>query len=139
MKFIFSLMLLFVSGSMFAQKASETEWKNLIYSIEEHESNHIVTAKSSNGLYWGPLQIAKICVDECNKIIGHKHFTYADRLNREKSYEMFNIMQDRYNPGHDMCLAVRLWSAGLIALKNKNAGMKQYREVMAIYRKHFGK
>lgn len=135
---LFIVLSIINSLNLVAQKATAEQWNNLIYCIEEHESNHKENVKSPNGLYWGPLQIAKVCVDGCNKIIGHKHFTYADRLNREKSYEMFNIVQDKYNPDHDMCLAVRLWAAGLVALKNKNAGMKQYREVMVIYRKHFG-
>ena len=132
------IVLIFISSvNLIAQKATPEQWKNLIYCIEKHESNHKEKAKSPNGLYWGPLQIAKVCVDGCNKIVGYKKFTYADRLNREKSYEMFNVFQDKYNPSHDMCLAVRLWSAGLVALKNPKAGMKQYREVMSIYQKHF--
>lgn len=137
----FFLLIMFMAIGLIdvmAQKATPEQWNNLIYCIEEHESNHKENAKSPNGLYWGPLQIAKVCVDGCNKIIGHKHFTYADRLSREKSYEMFNVVQNKYNPSHDMCLAVRLWAAGLVALKNPRVGMKQYHEVMSIYRKHFG-
>ena len=117
-----------------AQKASDSEWNDLIWSIAQHESKQ--NANARNGQYLGILQISPVLVNECNKIAGYRKFTNADRASREKSIEMFNTIQGRYNPQRDMNLAVRIWGAGLVALKNKNAGQRAYREVMAIYHRH---
>ena len=78
-------------------------------------------------------------MSECNKIVGYRKFSNADRANREKSIEMFNTIQGRYNPQRDMNLAVRLWAVGLSALKNPNAGQRAYREIMVIYNRHRAK
>ena len=63
-------------------------------------------------------------VKECNKIVGSNKYTLNDRLNRQKSHEMFNIIQNKYNPHHDIELACRLWAVGLVALNNPNKGKK---------------
>ncbi len=120
---------------MNAQHATPEQWNKLIRAIEYHESKGNEHARSKNGTYAGVLQISTLCVDGANKIVGHKKYTYNDRLSREKSYEIFNVIQNKYNPKHDMCLAVRLWGAGIVALKNKNVGMKAYKEIMDIYNK----
>lgn len=125
----FSFLCLF--STVDAQKATDSEWNDLIWSIAQHESKQNPNAR--NGQYLGILQISPVLVSECNKIVGHRKFTNADRASREKSIEMFNTIQGRYNPQHDMNLAVRLWAVGLSALKNPRAGQRAYREIMAIY------
>lgn len=125
----FSSLCLF--STVDAQKATDSEWNDLIWSIAQHESKQNPNAR--NGQYLGILQISPVLVSECNKIVGHRKFTNADRASREKSIEMFNTIQGRYNPQHDMNLAVRLWAVGLSALKNPRAGQRAYREIMAIY------
>ena len=135
MKFILlALGMLCFSVEMNAQKASDSEWNDLIWSVSQHESKQNPNAR--NGQYVGYLQISPTLVNECNKIAGRKKFSYSDRLNREKSIEMFNTIQGRYNPQRDMNLAVRIWAAGLVALKNKSVGQRAYREIMAIYNRH---
>ena len=121
-------------SSMDAQKANDSEWNDLIWSIAQHESKQNPNAR--NGQYLGILQISPVLVSECNKIVGYRKFSNADRANREKSIEMFNTIQGRYNPQRDMNLAVRLWAVGLSALKNPSAGQRAYREIMAIYNRH---
>ena len=120
---------------MNAQHATPEQWNKLIRAIEYHESKGNAHARSRNGTYVGVLQISTVCVNAANKIVGHKKYTYNDRLSCEKSYEIFNVIQNKYNPKHDICLAVRLWGAGIVALKNKNVGMRAYREIMDIYNK----
>ena len=39
----------------------------------------------------GILQIHTIMVDECNRILGHREFTYADRFDTYASHRMFSI------------------------------------------------
>ncbi|MGM9687240.1 MAG: hypothetical protein ACI3YI_13615 [Bacteroidaceae bacterium] len=133
---LLALGMLCFSVEMNARKASDSEWNDLIWSIAQHESKQNPNAR--NGQYVGYLQISPTLVNECNKIAGRKKFSNADRLSREKSIEMFNTIQGRYNPQHDMNLAVRIWAAGLVALKNHSAGQRAYREIMVIYNRHRG-
>lgn len=44
----------------------------------------------------GPMQIWKIYVDDVNRIQKKVKYTYADRKNRKKSYEMFKIYVNHY-------------------------------------------
>jgi hypothetical protein len=59
----------------------------------------------------GVLQIRKVIVDDCNRILGYNKFTYEDRRDSVKSVEMFNIIQDHYNPTRDMHFALKLWNS----------------------------
>ena len=64
----------------------------------------------------GLLQITPILVRDCNKILAKqnstKRYTLADRYNPEKSKEMFVIIQEYYNPSHNVEKAIRLWNGG---------------------------
>lgn len=62
----------------------------VIQAIEQVESGGDCNAVGDSGRAVGCLQIWKIYVDDVNRISG-KHFTYADRYSREKSYEMTEI------------------------------------------------
>lgn len=60
----------------------------------------------------GVLQIRPIIVEDCNRILEMEVFTLEDRLDSLKSVEMFNIIQDHYNPQHDFHWALKLWNSG---------------------------
>ena len=60
----------------------------------------------------GVLQIRPIIVEDCNRILKCETFTLEDRLDSLKSVEMFNIIQDHYNPQHDYHWALKLWNSG---------------------------
>lgn len=60
----------------------------------------------------GVLQITPILVEDCNRILKCETFTLEDRLDSLKSVEMFNIIQDHYNPQHDYHWALKLWNSG---------------------------
>lgn len=60
----------------------------------------------------GVLQITPILLRDCNRILGYERFTLTDRLDSLKSVEMFNIIQDHYNPQHDYHWALKLWNSG---------------------------
>lgn len=60
----------------------------------------------------GVLQITPILVEDCNRILKNERFTLEDRLDSLKSVEMFNIIQDHYNPQHDYHWALKLWNSG---------------------------
>lgn len=74
------------------------------------ESRYHCDAVSANGLYVGLLQISKICVDECNRILKEDVYTYDDRYDCEKSREMFNVIQNHHNKNLDIDRAVDLWN-----------------------------
>jgi hypothetical protein len=60
----------------------------------------------------GVLQIRPIIVEDCNRILEMEIFKLEDRLDSLKSVEMFNIIQDHYNPQHDYHWALKLWNSG---------------------------
>lgn len=70
----------------------------------------------------GVLQIRPIIVEDCNRILGYERFTLTDRLDSLKSVEMFNIIQDHYNPQHDYHWALKIW--------NCHAPQSYHRKVM---------
>ena len=98
--------------------------KNILYSsIVWVESKGNATARSKDGSL-GIVQILPVMVKEVNRICkmkGYdKTFTLQDRLNPEKSEEMFWIFQNFYNPNidwetitmSDMEIIARKWNGG---------------------------
>ena len=58
----------------------------------------------------GVLQITPILLHDCNRILKTEKFTLEDRLDSLKSVEMFNVIQDHYNPQHDYHWALKIWN-----------------------------
>lgn len=73
----------------------------------------------------GVLQITPILVKDCNRIVGYDKYTLEDRYLRDKSIEMFNVIQDHYNPQRDFHWALKLWNSG--------APLSYHRKVMDKY------
>ena len=65
------------------------------------------SAIGDNGRAVGVLQIWKITVDDVNRISG-KSYTYADRLNREKSIEMCRISLLHYGKHYEKTTGKRV-------------------------------
>ena len=88
--------------------------EDLMNAIIHIESRGNPEAHNKNGDCVGILQITKICVRECNRILKikgtDKSYTYADRWDKEKSIEMFYLLQEYYNPEHDIKKAIRIWN-----------------------------
>ena len=99
----------------FAQEAP-FNWMPIINAIAYVESGYNEKAVSPNGMYVGYLQIGKTMVQECNNILKAKgqtkRYTYEDRKNKEKSIEMFILIQEKYNPERSTEKAIRLWNGG---------------------------
>ena len=93
---------------------TENRWDNLIKAISAVESKGNTRAVS--GKHVGILQISPIVVDECNRINklkkNVKRYTYGDRYSKEKSIEMFWIIQNFYNKERNLEKAIRLWNGG---------------------------
>lgn len=60
--------------------------------IESGNNNQAIGAAGERGIY----QIQKIFVDDVNRIVGEKMFTYADRLDTRKSRCMIRIWWAHY-------------------------------------------
>ena len=110
------------------------KWMPVINAIAQVESGGNPKAVSKSGTYIGLLQIAPICVRECNRIVGKNKFTYNDRHSKEKSIEMFIVFQEYHNPEGNMEKAIRLWNSGdKNCMKNKSKTEAYYRRVMSKY------
>ncbi len=110
------------------------KWMPIINAIAQVESGGNPKAVSKSGTYVGLLQIAPICVRECNRIVGKNKFTYNDRHSKEKSIEMFIVFQEYHNPEGNMEKAIRLWNSGdKNCMKNKSKTEAYYRRVMSKY------
>ena len=116
--------------------SQDFNWNKVVEAIIYVESKGNDNAVSKDGTCVGPMQIKKIVVDDCNeycKIIGsNKRFTYNDRFNREKSIEMFILIQKRYNKSNDIEKAIRIWNGGCNYKKEKTE--KYYKLVMEKYK-----
>lgn len=119
-----------------AKKDSSYDWTRVINTIAEVESEGNPKVKNSAGCV-GLLQITKICVRQCNIWLkqekSKKRYTYNDRLDPEKSKEMFILTQKHLNPKNDIEHAIRLWNGGRNYKKRKTDGY--YKKVMKIYNK----
>lgn len=91
----------------------ETEimfWDEFIEAIAFVESGNDTEAYNPKTDATGYLQITKIIVEDCNRILGRKEYTMNDRYDKDKSIEMFNIIQNHYNTRKYFHLALKLWN-----------------------------
>ena len=110
-------------------------WDRVINAVAKVESGY--NPRAINGHHVGYLQISPILVKECNRILAQrkdpKRYTLQDRYSKEKSIEMFILIQEFYNPGRDIEKAIRLWNGG------PNYGIRStqgyYNKVMKYYAK----
>lgn len=109
---ITTILTLFTTMFCPAQTQNKEYYSNLLYAIGQVESRGNTKAVSPSGKYVGWLQIGKVTVDECNRLLGKKKYTYHDRYDYNKSIEMFLIIQNHYNPSGDFGKAIRIWNEG---------------------------
>ena len=109
------LVILFTCISVNASYSQSFNWNKVINAIAKVESNGNPRAVGGGGSV-GLLQITPILVKEVNQILAKqkssKRFTLNDRLNPEKSKEMFIIIQEYHNPQHNIEKAIRMWNGG---------------------------
>ena len=87
------------------------DWEDFTKALIWAESKGYSKAVGSNNDV-GVLQITPILLRDCNRILEMEIFKLEDRLDSLKSVEMFNIIQDHYNPQHDYHWALKLWNSG---------------------------
>lgn len=97
------------------ESAAKFDWTRVIEAIIQVESNGNKNARRGNSV--GAMQITPILVAECNNILrsrnSSKRYKLSDRLNVEKSKEMFLLFQSKYNQGNSVEQAIRMWNGGI--------------------------
>lgn len=108
------------------------KWDKFIEAVIWKESKGDANAIGDSGKAVGVLQIHPIMVREANRILAMKdesktnYYKYDDRYSREKSIEIFKIVQDYHNVSHDFDKALQIW--------NKNHPSSYKNEIMAKYK-----
>lgn len=86
---------------------SISEWDILIQALIEVEScGNIIAIGDKNSV--GCLQITPIYVKDVNRILGDEIYTLDDRFDKQKSIDMFNILQNNYNKEQNIYKAIHL-------------------------------
>lgn len=115
------------------QDSVMNKWLPLIEAIATLESRKNPKVVSRCGKYVGYLQISKLLVNECNMILKEKRYSYNDRYDKQKSIEMFIIIQNRHNPEGNIEKAIRLWKSGdTQCMHHKARTETYYRKVMKL-------
>lgn len=110
------------------------EWQIMIMAIAWVESNYNFIAKNEHSSASGILQQVIRYVDDVNRITGYEKYSYEDRFNPEKAVEMFEIIQNHYNPDKNIRIAIRIHSSGF-GDENINYRGKVY-QIMEIIQKY---
>jgi hypothetical protein len=85
-----------------------SKWARTLESLVLVESGGDPTARNTATDAVGILQIRPMYVNEVNRIVGKRRYTLADRYSVKKSIEMFQIIQEYYNPQHSIEKAIQL-------------------------------
>lgn len=85
-----------------------SKWARTLESLVLVESGGDPTARNTATDAVGILQIRPMYVNEVNRIVGEQRYTLADRYSVKKSIEMFQIIQEYYNPQHSIEKAIQL-------------------------------
>ena len=122
--------------SVMAQKKKVYDWNPIMDAIIQVESRGNAKAHNPNGDCAGILQIVPILVKECNQILAKrkskKRYTLGDRYNVSKSKEMFILLQEHFNPEHNVEKAIRCWNSGFYGNWRNRSG-EYYKNVMKYY------
>ena len=82
-------------------------WKLFIEALMQVESGGREDAAGRDGGV-GVLQIRPCMVEEANRLLGAEEYGLDDRLSREKSVEMWSVVQGHYNPSRDVIKALKV-------------------------------
>jgi hypothetical protein len=112
-----------------AEAGITDNWDKFIEAVIWKESKGVEDCIGDSGKAIGVLQIHPIMVREANRILkmnGKPHrYEYDDRYSREKSIEIFKIVQDYHNASHDHARALDIW--------NHNHPKSYYTQIMDKY------
>lgn len=134
-KLILTCLMLILVLTASAQTNQRYDWSKIMNAIIQVESRGNAKAHNANGDCIGILQITPILVKQCNIWLKNqkssKRYTLKDRYDVGKSKEMFIMIQEHYNPSHNVEKAIRLWNGGPNYSVKKTNGY--YKKVMKYY------
>ena len=146
-KAIILVVLFMLPMSMNAQKGN-FDWNPIMDAIIQVESKGNSKAHNPVGDCAGILQITPILVKECNQILQNKKSSkryvydkkgecrsskWDDRYSVQKSKEMFIMLQEHFNPEHNIEKAIKCWNSGFYG-NWKNRSSEYYQKVMKYYK-----
>lgn len=110
----------------------EFDWMPVVEAIIQVESGG--DDRAVNGRSCGAMQITPVLVKECNLILEWQgseqpRYTLEDRFSREKTIEMFLLVQSYFNPSNDVEKAIRRWNGG--PKYSMKATQRYFEKVMA--------
>lgn len=100
---------------------------NLIDAIIYVESRGDINAYNAKENAVGCLQIRPIMLKEVNRLLGYNKYKLADRWNKQKSIQMFNVIKEHTTNPTDEKLA-RNWNGGWNGYK-KQSTLKYWQKV----------
>jgi len=86
-----------------------------------------------NDIGW--LQITPIILKEVERLTGI-HYFEKDRFDKEKSIEIFNIIQKYHNPERDLHFALKIWNPQAPISYHRKV-MEKYQELLKNYEKQW--
>ena len=134
--FIFMMAIFMMPSMAFSHESTDSvfTWDKVMSAIIKVESGGNAKAHNPNGDCAGILQIVPILVKECNQILKNKkskkRYTKADRYNAKKSKEMFILLQEHFNPEHNIEKAIKCWNCGFYTKNWKSKSISYYKKVM---------
>lgn len=109
---VFFLIVCPIGGNSLSYGAEPPSRDALIDAIIQVESGGKADAVGDNGKAVGVLQIHKVMVDDCNRILGENKYSYEDRKDPAKSRAMFIVYTNHYSPSWDPETVARNWNGG---------------------------
>src|SRR5574344_1245169 len=97
-----------VEGVLQKEIMDSIEWEIFMLAVAMEESRWSCAARNGDAI--GFLQITPICVEEDNRILGKEQFTLEDRWSKERSVEIWHVIQNHHNPDHDHDKALDIWN-----------------------------
>ena len=137
--FIFMMAIFMMPSMAFSQESTDSvfSWERVMNAIIQVESKGNAKAHNPQGDCAGILQIVPILVKECNQILkkqkSSRRYTKADRYNANKSKEMFILLQEHFNPEHNIEKAIKCWNCGFYTKNWKSKSISYYKKVMKYY------
>lgn len=107
-----AMLFLFLSWLIYLANGYGNNPSPLLRAIEQVESRGSAVALGDGGEAVGILQIHRVLVDDCNRILGEDRFAYDDRWDVSKSREMFRVYTEHYSPGASDEVIARRWNGG---------------------------
>ena len=132
-----AILLAIPSMALGQTKKQIKSWDRVINAIIQVESGGNPKARNPIGDCCGVLQITPIVVQQTNKILKNKkskkRYTLKDRYDVQKSKEMFVLMQEHFNPEHNVEKAIKGWNSGDFNSPSWRSKSKQYHKKVLKY------